>query len=277
MRIALFCLLLALLWASTADAEQRRFVQPRVNGLIVDRCSPWGSNCGQGGADAFCRQQGYDRAAAWDLVRPGRTWVLGTERACVGRDCEGFRYVDCARHNTNYPGSPHGSERFDFPRVNGIPVDRCAVWGERCGQGGADQFCATKGFSRAAYFETYRPGRTWVIGSRRTCEGGECEALRTVTCSGDSDGTLPPPGFFPPINRPTRFERPMMRGASVDACASWAERCQRGGADLFCQQKGFTGAVNWQHMPSNRTYVIGSNRFCNESCTALRYVDCGRR
>jgi hypothetical protein len=276
-----------LLAAEPAFAEQRRFNLPRVNGLAVDRCSPWAENCGQGGADAFCQQQGYDRAYAWDLYRPGRTWVLGSERRCDGGECQGLRFVDCARHNQQYPGSPSGSEVFNFPRIQGIPVDRCAVWGEGCGQEGADRFCQTKGFSRAVAFQTFRTNSSYVLGSRRTCDNN-CEAFSRVRCVGDRGDSNPPPVEVPSILRPTpqpsqpsggvqRFERPRAGGAMVDACAAWAENCGRGGADLFCRQQGYGQAVNWQTMPSNRSYVIGSNRYCNESCTVLRFVDCANR
>jgi hypothetical protein len=49
-----------------------------------------------GGAKAFCRLRGYARVVKWEHVRPGRTWVLGSERACKGDFCVGFTYVVCA-------------------------------------------------------------------------------------------------------------------------------------------------------------------------------------
>jgi hypothetical protein len=284
MRLALVLLVLSAVFASVVHAEQRRYNQPRVNGIPVDRCSPWGENCGQGGADAFCQEQGFDRASAWNLYRPGRTWVIGSNQVCQGGDCQALSYVDCARNSPTYPGSASGGETFTFPRANGLPVDRCATWGENCGQGGADQFCATKGFARAGHYETYRPGRSYVIGSRRVCEGNDCEALRRVRCVGDSGSNSPPIGSIPalpPILRPPsnsvqRFERPRVNGASVDVCSTWANDCGRGGADLFCARQGYRNAVSWQSMPANRSFVIGSNRYCNESCTVLRFVDCAR-
>jgi hypothetical protein len=63
---------------------------------------------------------------------------------------------------------------FNNPQVNGAAVDNCATWATNCGQGGADQFCRMQGFAGATSFQLFNPGRTWVIGDQRVCEGGGC-------------------------------------------------------------------------------------------------------
>ncbi|HEY6966057.1 MAG TPA: hypothetical protein VI229_01200 [Burkholderiales bacterium] len=74
----------------------RRFQPPLANGMTVDNCETWSKNCGEPGAHAFCRSQGYGRALQWEFNRPGRTWVLGSNRACEGEFCVGFTYVVCS-------------------------------------------------------------------------------------------------------------------------------------------------------------------------------------
>jgi hypothetical protein len=82
--------------AQPPAAVLRRYEPPTVQGLVVDQCESWSTNCGGGGAHAFCRLRGYERASKWELVKPGRTWVLGSNRSCEGEGCVGFTYVVCA-------------------------------------------------------------------------------------------------------------------------------------------------------------------------------------
>jgi hypothetical protein len=72
------------------------------------------------------------------------------------------------------------------------------------------------------------------------------------------------------------FHNPMANGAPVDWCATYANNCGAGGATLFCQQHGFSAAVNWQTFMPGQTYVLGSNQFCNGNfCTGFSFVRCG--
>lgn len=68
---------------------------PRAGGAIVDWCASWANNCGGGGAHQFCRSKGFDRALSWDIFRPGRTYVIGSNQYCDGEVCRGFRFVRC--------------------------------------------------------------------------------------------------------------------------------------------------------------------------------------
>lgn len=84
-------------YAEEAAGHGNRINQPRMHGAIVDWCSHWASNCGKGGADQYCRSRGYSSASDWTLLRPGRTWVMGSNRFCTGPACQGFQHVTCAR------------------------------------------------------------------------------------------------------------------------------------------------------------------------------------
>ncbi len=75
----------------------RTFFNPRINGSVVDHCSPWARNCGWRTATRYCRRRGYRRAVRWSTYRPGRTWVMISRRRCVGPACTGFSRVRCVR------------------------------------------------------------------------------------------------------------------------------------------------------------------------------------
>lgn len=87
--------------ASAGRAQDVRFNYPRVNGSIADHCARWATDCGWGGANLFCRSRGYAKATNWSRYRPGRTWVIGSRRRCVGNFCTGFRHVTCRRRVAN--------------------------------------------------------------------------------------------------------------------------------------------------------------------------------
>lgn len=71
---------------------------------------------------------------------------------------------------------------FPYPRAHGAIVDWCAVWAHACGWGGANQFCQARGFQRALYWDIFRPGHTYVIGSDQYCDGDGCKGFSFVRC-----------------------------------------------------------------------------------------------
>jgi hypothetical protein len=100
--VSLFAIALALSLsvglARPADAEPRAksFPEPQMNGAAVDWCQSWATNCGQAGADQFCRMQGFERASFWTEVLVDRTFVIGSNQFCQGqRACGALRKVVC--------------------------------------------------------------------------------------------------------------------------------------------------------------------------------------
>jgi hypothetical protein len=159
-----------------------RYEFPRVRGELVDWCVTWATNCGQPGADQFCRTQGHDRAIAWERYPGQRTLVLGDNRICPA-GCDALRDVVCTGTAPGAaPPPPSVVQTFAVPRVNGEIVDWCVTWATDCGQPGADNFCRTQGFSRATNWERFPGQRTLVLGENRICPGG-CDGLRNVTCT----------------------------------------------------------------------------------------------
>lgn len=160
-----------------------RYDFPRMNGEYVDWCVTWGTNCGQAGADYFCQRQGHGTASSWERFPGQRTLVLGSNQICPG-GCDALRDVVCSTSGT-VPAPPPPptlqSQHFSIPRYNGELVDWCVTWATDCGQGGADQFCRTQGFSHASSWQRYPGQRTLVLGDNQICANG-CDALRDVTC-----------------------------------------------------------------------------------------------
>jgi hypothetical protein len=80
---------------SSAD-QSTVFDHPHENGAIVDHCVTWATDCGQPGADQFCRSKGHERAVQFDTFPAKRTYVLGSRQICEGPHCVGFSKVVCA-------------------------------------------------------------------------------------------------------------------------------------------------------------------------------------
>lgn len=168
------------------SGRRRVYNNPRWNGRIVDHCRTWATNCGQAGANHYCRLRGFQRAQSFSRFRPGSTYVIGSRRVCNGRGCVGFRQVVCVGRRsggvTPPPGGGGRVVRINNPRWRGAIVDHCSTWARNCGRGGADRYCRRRGFRSAVSWSTYRPGRTFVIGSNRYCNGSGCVGFRYVNC-----------------------------------------------------------------------------------------------
>ncbi len=151
---------------------------------------------GGGNAAAYCRN--YARAA------------VNHQRANVARRC-GYRgsrwqanygnhYNWCIRTSQNARNYEHSQRvaalrrcggggggggairRFTYPRVNGAILDHCWTWARNCGAARANWYCRTRGYRQAGAYGRYRPGRTYVVGSRRFCNGSHCVGYNYITC-----------------------------------------------------------------------------------------------
>lgn len=161
----------------------------------------------------------------------------------------------------------HADQVFGNPMVNGAVVDNCATWANDCGWGGAHQFCRTQGFAGARSYQLNSPGRTWVIGSQRFCDGGGCVGFSQVVCMNAPTIT----------GGDTSFDAPQANGAAVDNCATWANDCGWGGAHQFCRTQGYAAAKSFSLYNPGRTWVIGSQRYCDgPGCVGFSQVICTR-
>lgn len=267
------------------NARTETYSYPSVSGLYIDHCETFGSNCGRGGAEIFCRSQGFERSKSWKTFDAGRTVVLGSQRECDTGNCTGFSEVVCTdeprraetrRDRNRGRDTARGERVYARPTVRGLAVDHCRTFGRNCGKGGADQFCRSEGFDGAASWRTYNPGATYVIGSRRRCDGAVCTGLRDVLCR-----NAPPRRTDP--DRPYRdtrpaertYDFPAVRGVPIDHCVRPGRSCGQGGANLFCREQGYDRARTWSTYAARRTYVLGARRLCDSgNCTGLSTVTC---
>ncbi len=160
---------------------------PRVNGFPLDHCWYWARNCGWARAHWYCRKKGHSGARRYGLTRVGRSYVVGSRRICRGGHCTSYSRIRCigSQYGGGGGGGGYGTYRvnFSYPRINGAIVDHCRWFAARCGRPAANRYCRLRGYRRAVYWSRYRPGRTWVIGSRRFCHGPGCVGFSRITCT----------------------------------------------------------------------------------------------
>ena len=123
-RARTIALMLALA-ALTARAEQMKFDAPRANGYRVDACRSWGQGCGKEAADAFCRLNNFESAAAFDIdPRIGAatpTMTIEDKKICNQPQCDGFKSITCTR-----PDAAPGRRRVP-PSTQPEPQPSCAT------------------------------------------------------------------------------------------------------------------------------------------------------
>jgi hypothetical protein len=172
-------------------------------------------------------------------------------------------------------GAPMGRADADviyrFPRVGGAILDHCWTWAQNCGWTAANWYCRRRGHPRARSFGRYRPGRTYVAGSRRYCNGGGCTGYNHIRCVSGAAGPGGPGG------RVRTFSYPRIRGAILDHCWTWATNCGWARANWFCRVRGYRRAIAFNRYRPGRTYVVGSNRYCRGTgCVGFRSIRCRR-
>ena len=76
---------------------------------------------------------------------------------------------------------------FSAPKVKGVRLDWCKVWGSQCGAPAAALFCRQLGYERAVNFapdpRAGGRGPTLVFGSGGLCHGPRCVGFRHITCA----------------------------------------------------------------------------------------------
>ncbi len=81
--------------------QRQYFFRPMINGYRLDWCRVWAADCGQGAADAFCKNNGYWRAISFeiddDIGLGDPTYVIGTGQICSEQFCDGFKVISCER------------------------------------------------------------------------------------------------------------------------------------------------------------------------------------
>lgn len=96
---ALLLLTLPLVAAAPDSAKAQAtqtFYNPMINGMRVDRCLTWATNCDEPAASVFCRGRSYSRAIAWQWEYTSPTLVQGDGQICnIPGGCGGFSQITC--------------------------------------------------------------------------------------------------------------------------------------------------------------------------------------
>lgn len=72
------------------------FENPMVDGVALDICREWASNCGKPAADAFCRGQGYTAALEHREKHDSPpTRVISSKQVCDGGFCDRIVWIRC--------------------------------------------------------------------------------------------------------------------------------------------------------------------------------------
>ncbi len=101
MKFARTVAVMLVLSALIVQADQMKFDAPRANGYRVDACRSWGQGCGKEAADAFCRLNSFESAAAFEIdPRIGTktpTMTIEDRKICNQPQCDGFKSITCTR------------------------------------------------------------------------------------------------------------------------------------------------------------------------------------
>ncbi len=99
------CLLTMASWITPApsfgshNVPSATFNQPSINGYRLDWCREWGTDCGQGAANAFCHYKGYTNAGYWridpNIGAHSPTQVIDTGQICNQSFCDSFEVIRC--------------------------------------------------------------------------------------------------------------------------------------------------------------------------------------
>ena len=100
----LFAVIVAGTFATSANAETKKFDAPRSQGYMLDWCLRWGKmespdRCGKPVAESFCKSQGFKRSVGnkkWnDPRKPTRQIASGD--VCNAQFCDSFKYIKCEK------------------------------------------------------------------------------------------------------------------------------------------------------------------------------------
>jgi hypothetical protein len=76
-----------------------RVEPPTAQGMYVDNCRTWATDCGRAGALAFCESRGFPMLHGFKVFDRymGDTYVIGSRQTCSGEGCRAFSYIECER------------------------------------------------------------------------------------------------------------------------------------------------------------------------------------
>ncbi len=92
---AALTLLLASVVPSAHAQQPQVFYNPTLQGMRIDRCLTWATNCDEPAASVFCRYRGYSHAIHWAWEYTSPTIVQGDGQVCNANVCGAFTEITC--------------------------------------------------------------------------------------------------------------------------------------------------------------------------------------
>jgi hypothetical protein len=96
-------ILCALLFFSAfASSDVSEYIEPRVEGLRMDRCLTWGKGCDEPAAYKWCLKKGYSKAIYWEIEgnvgQNQPTKMLKSKAICNKPGCDAFKTIVCYKN-----------------------------------------------------------------------------------------------------------------------------------------------------------------------------------
>ena len=80
-----------------SDVEE--YVQPRIDGIRLDWCLNYGSDCGEEVAYKWCIVNNYSKPIYWEIDKNigiyEPTSTLNSRESCFESSCDGFKTIVC--------------------------------------------------------------------------------------------------------------------------------------------------------------------------------------
>ncbi len=99
-RRLLLCALLPLSCSVMADVKE--YIEPRVEGLRMDRCLTWAKDCDAPAAYNWCLEKGYAKAIYWELDnnigKEQPTKMIKSKKICNNPGCDAFKTIVCYKN-----------------------------------------------------------------------------------------------------------------------------------------------------------------------------------
>ena len=77
------------------ESKQKVFVNPTINGIRVDRCLRFASECNEPAATEWCRSKGFAHATEWKWDYVPETVGQSDGHRCNDPACGGFSKISC--------------------------------------------------------------------------------------------------------------------------------------------------------------------------------------
>lgn len=82
-----------------AFADVEEFVRPRIEGVRLDWCLSYGSDCGEEVAYKWCIENNYSKPLFWEIDKDigvtEPTATLNSRESCFKNGCDGFKTIVC--------------------------------------------------------------------------------------------------------------------------------------------------------------------------------------